>query len=127
MTEWAACGSRFIEADVIRWREPIWKPKKNNRAKPRKIGERVVTAEVLKREAAGWVRLKITACETVNADDWVWTIPALKVGSVTRRQSANIGRGRAHRLLWSDESARRSVIEGKPKPPSRFLMTAPSR
>jgi len=127
MADWKSCGGNFIEADIIRWREAIWKPKKSERSKPRKIGERLLTAEVVKKGPADWVQLRVTGCQTTNADDWPWTIPDIKTGIVMRRQRTTIGRGRAQRLLWSDETARRSVVDNRPRPLSRFLRSDTGR
>lgn len=108
------CGDRFIAADVIRWREAIWKTKTSKKARPRKIGERLLTAEVVKREGAGWVRLKIAQCETTNAEDWIFTIPPVDAGTIVRRQIATIKRGKPLRLEWTDETARLAVLGIKP-------------
>lgn len=116
--EWLACGKKFIEADVIRWKEAIWKPKAR---RPTKIGERLVTAEVIKREAGGWVRLKVNQCETVNGEDWHWKIPELKAGAVIRRSIETIGKGRAARLPWSDEAARAAVLGVRLKVLGKFV------
>jgi hypothetical protein len=119
---WEPCGQRFIEADVIRFTEAVWKPKKSPRSKPRKIGARVVTAEVLKREPGGWVRLKVRRSETTNAEDWCYTIKELAIESVIRRQVATIGRGKPTRLEWTDETARDAVLgQSKPAALGKFL------
>lgn len=118
--EWVPCGDRYIDADVIRWREAIWKPKTGKKSRPRKIGERLVTAEVVKRESGGWVRLKIRQCETTNAEDWIFTIPPVEIQSVVRRQAATIKRGKPARLEWTEEEARQSVLGVKKPPLSRF-------
>lgn len=114
MSEWIACGEAFIEADVIRWKEAVWKPKARKNSRAVRIGERTITAQVLKVTPDGWAVLVVKKCETANAETWWRTIPALKAGAELRRRPATIGRGRAERLRWSDESARSAVA-------SRFL------
>ena len=89
--------------------------------RPTKIGERLVTAEVVKREAGGWVRLKVNRCETTNDEDWHWKIPDLKAGSTIRRSIETIGKGRAVRLPWSDEAARAAVLGVRLKILGKFV------
>ncbi len=114
MSEWIPCGEAFIEADVIRWREAVWKPKARKNSRAVRIGERTITAQVLKVMPEGWVVLVVKRCETTNAEIWWRTIPALKPGAELRRRPATLERGRVERLPWSDESARSAVA-------SRFL------
>ncbi len=110
MVKWIACGDRFIEADVIRWREAVWKPKPRKNSRPVKIGERLVTAQVLKREPGGWVRHSISQCETQNAENWTARISPLELGAVVRRKLDTIKRGKPQRLHWTDETARNAVV-----------------
>jgi hypothetical protein len=114
MSEWIACGEVFIEADVIRWKEAVWKPKARRNSRAVKIGDRTMTAQVLKLTPDGWALLVVKKCETTNAETWWRTIPALKAGAELRRRPATLSRGRVERLPWSDESARAAVV-------SRFL------
>lgn len=100
---------------MIRFREAAWKPKKGPKSKSRKIGERVLTAEVLQRMPGGWVRLKVIRSETTNAEDWCYTIRELETGSIERRALATILRGKPMRLEWTDETARAAVL-GRTKP-----------
>lgn len=37
--EWIPCGSGFIEADVIRWTEGVWRKPRRNRGRAINIGE----------------------------------------------------------------------------------------
>lgn len=114
MSEWIACAKDFIEADVIRWKEAVWKPKARKNSRAVRIGERTITAQVLKVTPDGWIVLVVKRCETINAETWWRTIPALKAGRELRRRPATLARGRVERLPWSDESARAVVA-------SRFL------
>jgi hypothetical protein len=114
VSDWIPCGADFIEADVVRWKEPVWKPKGRRNSRSQKIGERQVTAQVLKVTPDGWVQLLVKRCVTTNAPTWLKTIPPLKQGGEVRRQRKTIGRGAPERLRWSDEGARASVT-------SRFL------
>jgi hypothetical protein len=45
---WIPCGSGFIEADVIRWTEGIWRKPRRRRGRSVHMGERTVVAEVLR-------------------------------------------------------------------------------
>lgn len=101
MATWVPCGSEFITGDVIRWVEPAWKPKARKTEKARKVGARLVTAQVLACDME-WATLEVRACEVQAIDGW--TVKPLD-GEVRRRRGP-IGQGGAARMVWSDESAR---------------------
>lgn len=109
MTVWIACGAEFIVADVIRWREAVWDRRGPKGARPKKIGDRDVVAEVIE-DADGYVLLLVRSCvlgkDTRPSDD-------LKPGSEVRRKASTIARGNAERLEWNDETARQSVRGSK--------------
>src|SRR5689334_22146037 len=113
MTKWIPCGRHFIEADVIRWLEPAWKPKTRKSAKGVMVGSRIITAQV---EACGpeWVDLKVISCETTAFEGWL--VDNLKPAERLHRKRGPLGRAEAGtvRREWSDESARAAVA-------SRFL------
>ena len=115
MGEWLPVGDEFIEADVIRWTEPVFRNRRRGRSVP--VGDRLVTAEVLSEpDKDGWVHLLVRRCEALsprtgwNASD----VAMLPRDTETRRRAGTIARGNAERLTWSDESARALVA-------SRFL------
>lgn len=113
MAKWIPCGPEFIEGDVIRWREAVWKPKARKTSRSVKTGERVIVAEVLADEGE-WAGLLVKICETTPADNWWKPLQELKPGERLRRRRGPIGQSGAERLLWSDESARALVA-------SRFM------
>lgn len=47
MEGWIPAGGHFIEADVIRWTEGVFGPRRGKSIRAMKLGERIVTAEVL--------------------------------------------------------------------------------
>jgi hypothetical protein len=104
MTKWIPAGKDFISADVLRWSEPVWKPRRSKKAKPLKIGIRQITAEVLKDED-GWVQLLVLE-NSVIENNSIKPIPSLKKGAELKRKRATLEKGNPERLLWSDESAR---------------------
>ena len=107
MTVWIACGADIIAADVIRWREPIWERRGPKGAKPRKVGDREVVAEVIDGpDADGWMILLVRGC-TLLTDSR--PEDQLKTGQEMRRKATTITRGEAARLEWTDEAARRAV------------------
>lgn len=112
MPEWIECGDRFIGADVIRWTEAVWEPRRSQSGKAVKIGERRVIAEVL-READGWVRLLVRGCEVISdKQSRAFRRPKpleLKKGQEIKRQRKTLARGKLERLPWSDENAREIV------------------
>ena len=107
MAVWVPVGDGFIEADVIRWKEPVFRNRRYGQ--PARVGDRLVTAEVLSDGGRdGWVDLLVRGGEAVSASlGWnlsdVW-LPA--TGSETRRRRRTLLKGNPERLAWSDESAR---------------------
>jgi hypothetical protein len=107
MAIWMPVGGEFIEADVIRWKEPVFRNRRYGQ--PARVGDRLVTAEVLSDGGRdGWVDLLVRGGEAVSASlGWnlsdVW-LPA--IGDETRRRRRSLLKGNPERLAWSDESAR---------------------
>ena len=68
MLEWISIqDGALITADVIRWKEYVYKPKRSQKGKALRIGELQLTAEVLKGpDADGWVRLLVRKCEILT-------------------------------------------------------------
>lgn len=122
IVEWTACGRDFIEADVIRWQEPVWKPQRRaavgrkSRKPPVRIGQRIVIGQVVKIDKAGWVHVEVADCQVAPSSDWWKPITGYGKGELIRRQCAKIGQGRVDRLLWSDEGARAAIVSR-----SRFI------
>ncbi|HEX3885411.1 MAG TPA: hypothetical protein VHW66_22345 [Stellaceae bacterium] len=115
MAVWIPVGDGFIEADVIRWKEPVFRTQRRGRAA--RVGDRMVFAEVLREsDADGWVYLLVRSSEVLSAKiGWSLSDVLLPAkGTETKRQLGTIVRGDPERLLWSDESARAVVA-------SRFL------
>lgn len=111
MAVWMPVGDGFIEADVIRWKEPVFKNRR--RGRPARLGERLVTAEVLRDDGgSGWVDLLVRHSEVVSAHPG-WNLSDVLLpptGTETKRRRRTILRGDPERLVWSDESARAAVI-----------------
>ncbi len=127
MTEWIPCGDDFIEADVIRWQEAVWERRGPKGARPIKIGERIVTAEVQHEDReGGWVFLLVRGCEVISQKP-KRIVELLKPGESIRRKRSTLARNRPQRLRWSDESARAVLIAEKggsdrrPSPPEDRL------
>ena len=112
VAEWISCGSGFIEADVIRWKEAVWEKRRRRRGHAVNAGERMVTAEVI-RDDDGWVELLIRECSIVSEKPG-WLLKPLLTNLTVRRRRRTIERANPERLRWSDESARAALT-------SRFL------
>lgn len=112
MSEWVPIqDDGFVAADVIRWQEGIYKPRRSRKAKPARIGDQIVTAEVLKEpDAKGWVRLLVRKCEILTELTSRKLFP-ITVNTEIRRAKKTIMRGKPERLLWSDEDARAIVAD----------------
>jgi hypothetical protein len=114
MTKWIPCGSEFIEADVIRWKEGVWERRSRRKnARAVNVGDRAVTGEVLREDAEGWVHVLVRRCEMVS-EKLGRKVALLPKGEEVRRKRTTIVRGKPERLPWSDETARGALI-------SRFL------
>jgi hypothetical protein len=110
MAKWIPCGDGFIEADVVRWTEVAWEKRSRRRnARVINVGERVVTAEVLRIDAEGWVYLLTRACAVLSERIPGRKVTLLPKGENIRRKRSTIERGKPERLPWSDESARAIV------------------
>ena len=112
MGKWIPCGEKFIVGDVIRWTEPMWlEPKKKRKTKKpvQKVGERRVTAEVLKVDARGYVSLSVCECEILSNKHGLPLEP-FKKGELIRKQRSTIGKGIGERLKWSHEDARALAV-----------------
>ena len=114
MAEWIPTGEHFIEADVIRWKEGVFLPRRGKGRAP-KLGDRVVSAEVLQ-EDAEWVHLLVRNCDlcSVKRGRLEREVPLLNRGEEIKRKRRTIVRSKPERLTWSDESARALLA-------SRFL------
>ncbi|MGD1063903.1 MAG: hypothetical protein ABR860_11645 [Terracidiphilus sp.] len=108
--KWIPCGSGFIAADVVRWKERVWEKRSRRRnARAVNVGERFVTAEVLREDAEGWVHLLTRVCDLSSERIPGRKVTLLPKGETLRRKRRTIERGQPERLLWSDESARAIV------------------
>jgi len=107
-TKWISCGAAFIDADVIRWKEAAWPRAKRKGGRAVKLGERMITAEVL-RDDNGWVRLLIRDY-AVLSETRGRSVEMLAKGTEIRRKRETIERGNPERRIWSDETARALVV-----------------
>lgn len=106
MSGWVFCQGDFIEADVIRWKEPIWENRGPRQGRAVRIGDRLVTAEVLAEdEETGWVTLLVLDCDNLSTPP-KRMIALLARGVSVRRKRKSLEIGRPERLLWTDEAAR---------------------
>src|SRR5437868_7123988 len=107
MPNWIKCGEDIITGDVVRWTEAVWlEPKrKTKKKKAEKIGERRVTAAVLTVDSKGFVRLSVMQDE-ITANKYGMPLKPLKKDQVITKKRATIGRGKAERLKWTEETVR---------------------
>lgn len=107
-TEWIRCGSGFIEADVIRWTEGVWRKPRRNRGRAVNIGDRVVVAEVI-RDDGEWMDLLVRDCTVARENPGV-EIMLLAKDTEVHRKRHTIEKGKPERLLWSDETVRALLV-----------------
>lgn len=107
--EWIPCGSGFIEADVIRWTEGVWRKPRQRRGRAVNIGELLVTAEVL-RDQDGWLDLLVRSCTVASEKPGHKVLPLPNDQSLHRKRHT-VEKGKPERLLWSDEAARAALVQ----------------
>ena len=108
MGAWTRWGDGFIKADVIRWKEAVWDSSRKRKGAALRIGERLITAEVVAADGE-WVSLLVRECVETARFSVRKPVVLLKAGTVIRRARKTISKyGKPERLLWSDESARAS-------------------
>jgi hypothetical protein len=56
---WIPCGEGFIDADVVRWTEAVWKRGRRKGRRAVRVGARSVTAQVARIDTQGWVALHV--------------------------------------------------------------------
>ena len=112
MGKWVPVLECFIEADVIRWNEAVFKTR-SRKGKPIKLGQRQVVAEVI-REDNEWVYLLVRDCQLCAVQTGVLPreVSLLQAGIETKRKRVTITRAKPERLLWTDESVR-SVVSSR--------------
>lgn len=110
---WIPCSSGFIQADVIRWTEGVWRKPRRNRGRAVNTGDRLVIAEVI-RDDGEWVDLLVRDC-TVTRETHGLQYMLLAKDSEVRRKRHTIEKGKPERLLWSDETVRALLVSRFPK------------
>ena len=113
MAEWVPIqDGNFIAADVIRWKEWVYRPRRSRKARAIRLGDQLVTAEVIKEpDDKGWTRLLVRRCEILTEFS-VKKLTPIYIGTEVKRSIRTIMRGQPERLLWSDESAR-AIVKSK--------------
>ena len=107
---WIPCSSGFVEADVVRWLEAVWKTGRRKGSRPVKVGERIVIAQVARIDAHDWVFLQVIESHVTEEKQGRRVTEVLKKGQDIRRKRKTIDRGKPARLRWSDETARGALI-----------------
>ena len=123
VTEWWEIRSGFIAADVIKWREPLWRARGPKGRKKQytgegfggqrlvKVGHRVVSAEVIEGpDEDGWVYLLVRQYDNLGYANPERLMKPIKVGERIRRRVGTIMRGDPRRLAWSDEPLRSALV-----------------
>ena len=117
MPKWIACEDDYRVGDIVRWREPVWKPKARKTSKAVVIGERLITAQVTHCDGE-WLEFAVKSCETKNAETWWKTIPELKADKPLKRKRGPLGKKNPERQPWigkDGEAARAAVVVGSSK------------
>jgi len=114
MSEWIFCQSKFIEADVIRWQEPVWEKRGPRQGRAVHIGDRIVTAEVIcEDQETGYITLLVLECRVIEDKTRRLKITPLQSKERIRRKRSTLEKGKPERMLWTDESARAELVGGE--------------
>lgn len=108
--EWIPCEDDYRIGDVVRWREPAWKPRARKGTPP--IGERLITAQVTRCDTE-WVEFALKSCVTTNAEGWWRPIPELKADKPLKKRRGPLGKKKPERKPWGGkdgEAARAEVV-----------------
>ncbi len=115
MTGWWELRGGFIEGDVIKWRDPVWKKGNggNSFGGQRLVcaGRRLISAEVLSEpDEDGWCYLLVRQYDNhgMTPLDKILTRPP--VGKKIKRKYKTIMNGEPERMAWEDESARARLV-----------------
>lgn len=114
MTEWIPAAEDFIEADVIRWTEPVWSDKKRGRGKNAKyvmLAKQSVVGQIKGREG-DYVLIEVISAEIApeGENKTYQTLHPYAPGSVIRKKPASLNKNCLERRLWSDETVRDAVL-----------------
>lgn len=106
---WIPATDQFIPADVVRWTETIWSVQPGKNGKYRKLGERQVTAEVKDRDGE-YCKLLVLTVENLALRPKSRYKPVAP-GDELKKKVSTLVKGGCERLLWSDESARETLVK----------------
>lgn len=114
MTEWIPAAEDFIEADVIRWTEPVWSDKKRGKGKNAKyviLAKQSVVGQIKGREG-DYVLIEVISAEIAPEAEKTTSqrLYPYEIGTTIRKKPATLTKNGLERRLWSDESARNAVI-----------------
>lgn len=93
---WITCPEPSV-ADTIRWKEPLWAAPNKARGKPDKIGEQMITGEVI--TIGELIELRVTNVERLSLNEGVTdAISKVKISDAIRRKPESIKRGECQKL-----------------------------
>lgn len=119
MTEWFELRGGFIEADVIKWRDPMWQKGRKKQYTGEGfggqrmvcVGRRVISAEVIQGpDEEGWVYLLVRQYDNHGMTPPDKILMAPPVGTKIKRKYKTIMNGEPERQRWKDEAARARLM-----------------
>ena len=107
---WTQTGE-FVESDVVEWTEAIWPPNHSRRRKkPRPWGKQKIIAQIIGIEGEF---IKLTVLKAEITENIIGSeLKSHKVGTTITKKRQTLLRGDAHRLHWSEEDFRKSILGG---------------
>jgi len=100
------CTGDVVSGDIITFTETVWG---GSRTSPRALGERTITARVLK-ESYGQEKQQHTFSLFILESTGYEALPE---GKKTLRKGRNVYRNGCTRERWEDEEARRAALDEK--------------
>ena len=92
MIQWVSASDGFIAANVMRWKEGVFKPRRSQKGKPLRIGEQLVTDEVLREpDLKGYIHLIVRGCEIVSELAGRTLLPILTGTEMNRSKKPSCG------------------------------------
>ena len=114
MTEWIPAAEDFIEADVIRWTEPVWSDKKRGKGKSAKyimLAKQSVIGQIKGREG-DYVLIEVISAEIAPEAGKMTsqTLYPYEIGTTIRKKPVTLTKNALERRLWVDENTRQHVV-----------------
>ena len=106
---WEKSSNNFVESDVVEWIEAIWPPQHSYKRRKRKPwGKQRCTAQITSING-DFIKLHVLKAEIIENIIGSEIRPH-KTGATITKKRNTLMRSDAHRLHWSEEAVRETVL-----------------